>query len=290
MCFIVQNGKFLTIPKRYQHFSYFCPMHFFKEVFNFYINSSIHVALAVFSLSYITLLELEVSYAETVLSFVFYAAISGYNFVKYFGIAKFHHRQLASRLKWIQILSFFCFLLMCFYAIKLQLKTFFLLIGFGMLTVFYAMPFLSKSIRDMSGLKVYAIAFVWAGTTVLLPVINEELPITSEVVVMFIQRFLYVLVLMLPFEIRDLKYDKTELRTIPQILGVIKTKILGLSLLVIFLLLEYFKARPSLTAITITVMTTLFLWGANERQPKYYSSFWVESLPIIWLAMILIFD
>jgi len=87
MCFIEQKGKFLTIHIRYQHFSYFCFMTFLKQLFNFYINSSIHVALAVYALAYITLVEYDIEYDENVLYFVFYATITGYNFVKYFGIS-----------------------------------------------------------------------------------------------------------------------------------------------------------------------------------------------------------
>ena len=84
MCFIEQNGKFLTIHIRYQHFRYFCFMTLLKQLFNFYINSSIHVALAVYSLTYITLVEYGIKYDEDVLYFVFYSTITGYNFVKFF--------------------------------------------------------------------------------------------------------------------------------------------------------------------------------------------------------------
>ena len=65
-------------------------MRFLKQVLDFYINSSIHVSLAVLSLSWITLIEFDISYDINVLFFIFYASITGYNFVKYFGIAKHH--------------------------------------------------------------------------------------------------------------------------------------------------------------------------------------------------------
>ena len=75
-----------------------------QQLFNFYLNASVHVALAVYALTYITLIAFEITYHEAVLYFVFYATITGYNFVKYFGLAKFHHRSLAAWLKAIQIL------------------------------------------------------------------------------------------------------------------------------------------------------------------------------------------
>ena len=90
-----------------------------KQVFNFYINSSIHVALAVYAFTWVTLLQFGLNYNANVLYFVFFATITGYNFVKYFGIAKFHHRGLTNTLKIIQAFSFICFLLLCYSETKL---------------------------------------------------------------------------------------------------------------------------------------------------------------------------
>ena len=134
-----------------------------KQLFNFYINSSIHVALSVFSLTWITLIENDLLYDENVLYFVFYATITGYNFVKYFGVAKFHHRSLANWLKAIQIFSFFCFVLMCYYAFQLEKNTLTCIAIFGIITFFYAIPFLPKrlfldkqhNLRSIGGLKIY---------------------------------------------------------------------------------------------------------------------------------------
>ena len=46
-------------------------------------------------MGWITLLKFEQIFDEWILFFIFFATITGYNFVKYFGIAKFHHRKLA---------------------------------------------------------------------------------------------------------------------------------------------------------------------------------------------------
>jgi len=266
-----------------------------KQLFNFYINSSIHVALAVYSLTWITLLELNLKYNEYVLYFVFYASITGYNFVKYFGIAKFHHRQLANWLKFILILSFVCFLMMCYYLLQLSTKTLVYISAFAVLTFLYAIPFLSKqslSLRHIGGLKIYIIALVWAGVTTFVPVINESYVVNSDVMLIGLQRFLYVLVLMLPFEIRDLKYDSARLATIPQKIGILRTKYLGLMLLVLMVLLEFFKDEITAPRIfvlaVISVLTGLFVCFSKIQQGKYYSSFWVEGLPILWLVLLLL--
>ncbi len=187
-----------------------------KIVLDFYINSSIHVALAVYALTWVTLNNFGISYDENILYFNFYATITGYNFVKYFGLAKFHHRGLASWLKTIQIFSLICFFLLCFYAMKLEFKTMLWIGVFGLMTFLYAIPFLPKhlfldkqqNLRSVSGLKIYVIALVWSGVTVLLPVLNNDMALNADISLTAIQRFLFVIVLLLPFEIRDMKYEE----------------------------------------------------------------------------------
>lgn len=275
-------------------------MRILKQFFDFYLNSSIHVALAVCSLSWIVLIKHDVFYNEKVLLFTFFATITGYNFVKYFGIAKFHHRSLTNALKVIQIFSFFCFLLLCYYALQLQIKTLIFIVVFGIITFLYAIPFIPKkmyldhqqNLRDVSGLKVYVIALVWAGVTVFLPLIEANINFNADVYFLAFQHFIFVIVLMLPFEIRDLKFDSLRLATIPQKIGVKQTKIIGLVLLIIFFFTEFFKDELSqneiISTLLVAVITAFFLILANKKKSYYYSSFWVESIPIIWLLIIML--
>jgi len=270
-------------------------MSILKQFFDFYLNSSIHVALAVYALSLITLRQFNIMYDENILYFIFYATITGYNFVKYFGIAKFHHRKLTNALKAIQVFSFICFVLLCYYSFKLPLKTLVYVIVFAGVTFLYAIPFIPKklyldnqhNLRDVSGLKVYIIALVWVGVTVFLPLINNEFKLNADVFITAFQRFVFVMVIMLPFEIRDLKYDSIKLATIPQKIGVMQTKIIGGLLLVFFFLAEFFKdvINNSFKTLLITLITLCFLLFTNKKRGRYYSSFWVESIPIIWLLI-----
>ncbi len=273
-----------------------------KRIFDFYINSSIHVALSVFSLAWITLLEFELPYDKNVLFFIFFASITGYNFVKFFGLAKFHHRSLATWLKYIQLFSLVCFLLMCYYVLQLEQTTLVYISVFGVVTFLYAIPFLPKKIfldekqnlRSLSGLKVYVIALVWCGVTVFLPLANADFLMNWDVSITAIQRFVFVLVLMLPFEIRDLQYDSVKLATIPQQIGVKKTKVIGVLLLMVFFFLDYLKddiqLMNLLVLLVVTAITLLSVVLAKKEQSKYYSAFFVEGIPVLWLLLILVFQ
>ncbi len=257
------------------------------------------MALAVYALTYITLIEFDISYDKPLLYFVFYGTITGYNFVKYFGLAKFHHRSLANWLKAIQVFSFFSFVLMCYYGLQLPTKILYCISIFGVITFFYAIPFLPKrffidkhhNLRSIGGLKVYVIALVWSGITVFLPILNNDKLINADVALTGLQRFMFVIILMLPFEIRDLKFDSLKLSTIPQKIGVRGTKFIGVALIVVLFLIEFFKndiSQNSIIVLFLTlIITSILLMVAKVEQHKYYSAFWVEGVPVLWLLLLL---
>lgn len=276
-------------------------MKWFRLWFNFYINSSIHVALAVFSMTFVSLLEFQLALDWSLLGFVFFSTITGYNFVKYFGIAKFHHRSLAEWLRVIQMYSLVSFLLMLYFASLLHLRALLYIGIFATVTFMYAVPLLpkrffmdrQKNLRNIGGLKVYVIALVWGGVTVLLPILDSQKAFEMDVWITLLQRFALVMMLMLPFEIRDLQFDSLKLATIPQKIGIRNTKMLGLFLGIIFVLLEFFKKSVSLKILVLTfimaLVTILFILFSNNHRSRYYSSFWVEGIPMLWLLLHLAF-
>jgi len=69
--------------KGYKQFGYFCLMKLLLRFFNFYLDASIHVALAVFSLVYVTTITLNISINSHLIYFIFFGTIVCYNFIKY---------------------------------------------------------------------------------------------------------------------------------------------------------------------------------------------------------------
>jgi len=268
-------------------------MHIVKTIFNFYLNASIHVALAVYSFVRITELYFNLPYNETLDYFIFYGTITGYNFVKYFGIAKFHHRSLTNNLKIIQLFSLVCFVFLCYYGLQLEFRTLLFFVPFTLITILYAIPFLSgfkNNLRSLSYLKIVIVAFVWAGVTVVLPVYDvQESFVSLELVFSFLQRLLVVAILILPFDIRDVQFDAISLQTIPKKIGVERTKKLGYVLLMISLVFEFVIAPNSnyRNVFLCCFFIILFLlMRATVKQSKYYSSFWVELFPVFWAVLL----
>ncbi len=265
-----------------------------KSLFQFYINGSIHVALAICALVQITFIKLGVSERYAFLLFSFFGAIAAYNFVKYSKVSKLYHRRLNKSMKGIQILTWGSLLVFLYLAFDVSRDTLLYMIPFILLTVLYTVPVFpnKKNLRSVAGIKIFIIAIVWAGITVLVPLTYAEEAISFDMSIEMIQRFLFIVVMMLPFEIRDLEYDDEKLVTVPQKIGITKTKVFGSALLVLFLLLTAIKDELSpieiLSTILVTTISLLFLWGTDKKQSEYYCSFWVESVPVMWLLILLI--
>jgi hypothetical protein len=98
-----------------------------------------------------------------------------------------------------------------------------------------------------------------------------------------------VIVLTIPFEIRDLKYDTSALGTLPQRIGVNASKWLAVIFMYFGFTLDLFKDDFSCAHIGAFAITAFFcalaLWGSKRDQKRYYASFWVESIPILWAAI-----
>ena len=136
-------------------------------------------------------------------------------------------------------------------------------------------------------------ALCWVGVTLFLPIINSQLQFDSYVFLVAIQRFILIFTLVLIFEIIDLKYDDPHLKTVPQQIGLTKTKRLGVALMVLFLLLEFlstdFRLEFFALKLALAITTILFLLLSNENRSRYYASFCVESIPIFWWLFLIFF-
>jgi len=269
-------------------------MRVMKNVFDFYLDASIHVASSIIALIQITAITLNITVPLALNIFIFFGSISCYNFVKY-GVEAEKYILVANNYhKNIQFFSLGCLLIALFQLFHLSETVFIGLLVLGAITGLYALPVLPnhKNFRSFSGFKILIVAVVWAGTTVILPVLASSLPLTWDVWIETAQRFLLVLILMVPFEIRDLKFDGADLKTLPQRLGITRTKSVGVIWVALFLLLSFMIDDEPFYAlvskIIISVILILVLLRTKMSQNRYFSSFWVEAIPVFWLGFLLL--
>lgn len=269
-------------------------MQILKRFLDFYINGSIHVALSVYALVCMTGYLFEITPIQVPALFAFFGTIVAYNFVKYDALARTQKLQMRTELKAITVLSLLSFIAAGYYFFQLSKTTKFIAFVFLILTLLYTLPFFPNrsNARNWAGVKIYIVALCWVGVTVFLPIMHSGITFTTEAYVVALQRFILIFVLILIFEIIDLQVDDPNLKTVPQQIGVKRTKMIGSGLLVIFLLLEIFGVHPCAKSLVlkgcIAFTTLLFLLFSNEKRSKYYSSFWVESIPIFWFALLMV--
>jgi hypothetical protein len=268
-------------------------MKFISTVFNFYVNASIHVAFAVLAFMAITVIEYDLQISASLWFFVFFGTVAGYNFIKNVEIVSRRDAKTDRWLRFILGFSFMCFGLTIYFASQLSIETMGLATILSLLTFFYAVPLLKQSsLRNLGGIKIFIVGLVWSGVTVILPVVASKMVFDADIWLTFAQRFFMVLALTLPFEIRDLHLDISALKTIPQQLGLSKTRSFGYFLLLATLVLDGFKDEFStvyfISLLIICVIIIGVLITSEEKQRKHFASFWVEGIPIYWLALLLL--
>jgi len=279
---------------RYEQFGYFCLMGWLSRIFNFYLDASIHVAFAVISLLLITNLYLNILPDHHLLLFVFFGTIPSYNFIKYGVEAKRYFLVKNSYHKQIQIFSLILLTLAGYHFFFLGYVVWFICLVLALLIGLYALPVFPKhkNLRNIGILKVILVALVWTGTTVIIPVISSAISFSWDIWLLILQQFILILILLIPFEIRDLEYDELNLKTIPQRIGVSQTKNLGLLLSLIFYLITFLKDDLSQLEIIgkaiLFLILIIMLFMTHRNQSKYFASFFVESIPICWLGILVL--
>lgn len=254
------------------------------------------MALSVYALTQLTSCLFDIKEIEQVSLFAFFGTIVGYNFVKYDALARVKRLQMNMQLKMIVILSFLSFLVTGYYFFQLRKST--QVIGFVFLaiTLLYTLPFFpnKNNARNWAGIKIYIVALCWVGVTLFLPIINESLSVSKDVFLVALQRYILIFVLILIFEIIDLKWDDPHLKTVPQQIGVKNTKRIGVGLLFLFVLIEFLLQEIRfdflLLKIALAGTTMMFLLFSNENRSRYYASFWVESIPIFWWFVLVLLE
>ncbi len=165
-----------------------------KKILDFYINSSLHVALSAFALVSMTQYFFGVQGDFSVAFFAFFGTVVGYNFVKYDAIARLNKTEIKKELKVIVFLSFIS-LLACFYFFfQLSWESKLSAFAFFGLTLLYTLPFFpnKQTARNWKGVKIYIVGITWVGVTVILPLVEAEIPFSIDVLLMAFQRFLLV--------------------------------------------------------------------------------------------------
>ena len=257
-----------------------------KSFIRFLVFSNIWVAFCVLALALSS--ELFLGTANYQISkFVFFATLFTYNFQRVVRIGKGDNHM---RKEWLltHIIAVYSLILLGgimsgYYFFEFQKITQIAIAFSGVLSVLY--PF---GLRKVPFSKIFIISLVWTISTMLLLVFENNIPITQNIVLHLISRFLFVFAITIPFDIRDLKHDAQNLETIPLFFGVQKSKVIGVSALFICVLIAIFQSFEDslnssnlLALILLYFVASIFIRKSDESKGEMYFSFWIESLCIL---------
>ena len=258
-------------------------MRYLIKLLDFYIQSSIHIGLALFSLAYVTVFENDLCRHITYPCCILFGTILGYNFLKYFDV--FRKGKFLS-------LKYYGIILVCILAV-FGFYFFFKRMDIGIKIQFCIAGILVLAyplLRKHGIVKMFWVSFVIAYLTAF--VFIYQLPTYNGILALeFIKRFVFVSALMIPFEIYDSQFDK-ELYTLPQTVGVENAKKIGYSMLLLFVVLDFVEINTTVLIIDIVIatITAIAIYFSSVNRSRYYTSFYVESIPILWLILLVIFQ
>jgi 4-hydroxybenzoate polyprenyltransferase len=172
----------------------------------------------------------------------------------------------------------------------------------ALITLFYSLPLFKHDIflfrlREIPLLKIFLISFVWSAITILLPIIQSGLPYDRmHVTLMFIERFLFIFAITIPFDIRDIAIDQPSgLKTIPILLGEKRSLIMSNMALILFIGLCVFHYAALnewflLVALTFSAFTTLFFINNQQlKQTAYYHYGLLDGTMLLQGLLVLLF-
>jgi len=152
----------------------------------------------------------------------------------------------------------------------------------GFFSMAYVLPFFGKKrrLRDFDQIKIYLVALVWAWVTVVLPAVYYGHGFSWSLVLMFVERTLFVFAITLPFDIRDLQVDgHSKVSTIPSEIGVKKANTLailllsiGLGLAFINFALQYYSAIILFALMGSFISTAYLVYLSKPERHDYFYS------------------
>ncbi|WP_299990243.1 UbiA family prenyltransferase [uncultured Pontibacter sp.] len=178
-----------------------------------------------------------------------------------------------------------------FFLYELRINLWFVL-ALALISVGYTVPLGSnrmKPFRSVPLLKVFLIALVWSAVTVLFPLIDAAVQLDSQVILIWVRRFLFILALALLFDIRDYTYDRrTRTLTFPGLLGEHYTRFLSLGLLLLYLLLVLLTEQGAIliSLMSAALVAGLIVWNASEEKPRIYYALLADGAMLVHFAFV----
>ena len=271
--------------------------------------SNVFVSLCVAAFTHLTYIiyQLPTPHLCIILSMVFSFTFFTYNGQRLFRLRKklLQPNAIGERLLWIIknkialiIFSAIAGLIGLYSSFFITPKSWLILFPIGILSFFYVIPLLpkSKALRDYPYLKIVIIGLVWSLIIVGIPFTNTQVEDENKSIIFFavLQNFLFIVAITLPFDIRDLSFDKiAQVKTIPQWIGVKKTILLSEILLSCSLFILFISGLKTFHFYGLFIgylITMIVISKTNRQQKELFFSGLIEGTVLILYSCVVIAD
>lgn len=259
-------------------------------LFEIYIKGSFHVALMALCFYQINAFLWAMPNTFSQRLFVFSLVFVGYNGIRYYPF-----RLSPKSTPWLYWVLLPCtvplLLFSLFHFIALSRASQLLIFLCFVLSSTYVIPLRAvlKNLRSFYGLKIFIVSCCWTLLTGLFPLLESSAWEGDKIIYLGLY-FLLIFVAILPFEIRDLSRDAADLGTVPQQLGVRKTRWLGVLLLFFVLSSSYFilpfEPIEYIALMSMTVAYAILLFKVKPGDSENITLFWAEAVPVLGWAIL----
>jgi 4-hydroxybenzoate polyprenyltransferase len=266
-----------------------------------FIYGNLLVALCgiALSLSSCLILGIELSKASIpALVLIFFSCLFIYNlnvfFLGEFDLNVAREKWKSDNLKVVKVFSLFCLLPVIFYASLISLYSLIILAHLFFLAILYVIPIKWKgkyySFRKVPLLKIFILSYVWSWVTVVLPAIESDFLNSAALIVLFAERFVFILAISVSFDIRDYERDEAQQTlTFPLWLGVEKARLISLLLILVFICFSfsyYEELFISTSRVISGLLACIFILKAHRvRDEVYFLIFLDGVIPIHFLVI-----
>jgi len=193
-----------------------------------------------------------------------------------------------------------------FSATWVEPKILFTLFPIALITLAYSVPVIllrgkKKRLREIFLVKITTLSLIWCLATVTLPMIENGTTLFSlSSLLIFIERFLFMFAICVPFEIRDMEQEKIRGNiTLPQRIGIKMCKVTGLVAILIFMILVCVQFGISTTHSTHLfalplcasgIVAAFLILFSDQHRSKYYFRIFVDGTMQLQFILLLLFN
>lgn len=182
------------------------------------------------------------------------------------------------------------------FAWQLPWKVWWSIAPVGLVSLGYVLPIFGRGrrLRDFHYIKIFLIACCWSWITVFIPALEKGLQYNIPLLFLFLERLFFIFAITLPFDIRDLEIDRANnVKTIPAALGIKRSKLLGLSTLILSAVFALFSYRLNAYStggfgglIASLIVTAVLVAFTEPERHDYFFSGWVDGMMILQFLLV----